>query len=58
MTDEDDYHLTPSGRFAHRKRYLDQLAKVHALEIVHYSAIPLRKQDQAPVFGHLYLLRA
>lgn len=54
---EEDYYLTPSGRFAHQKHYLDQLAKKYQFTICKYEEAALRSQDNETVLGHLYVLQ-
>lgn len=56
--EKTDYELTDSGRFAHSKHYLDQLAGQHYFQIVHYQTTTLRSQNQKDVSGHVYLLRS
>ena len=53
----DHYRLTPTGRFAHHKDYLSQLATQNDLIILQYQAVTLRVQNQQEVQGHLYLLQ-
>ena len=54
---EESYRMTVSGRFAHSKSYLDQLAKQNGLKILYYAVAALRTQNQTSVAGHLYLLQ-
>jgi len=54
---KEDYVMTASGRFAHNKTYLDKLAAANDFEMVMYKVITMRTQNEAPVSGHLYLLR-
>lgn len=52
-----DYEITDSGRFSHRKDYLEQLIAESHFEILDYQKITMRTQNQLPVRGHLYLLK-
>lgn len=56
ISEKEPYHLMGSGRFAHSKAYVDQLAAKHGLTVLRYRHVPLREQAHEPVFGHLYLL--
>jgi predicted TPR repeat methyltransferase len=58
ITDQVDYVMSQSGRFAHNQSYLDQLAKQHNFKIMAYQKIILRLQNNEPIYGHLYLLQA
>lgn len=51
-----NYALLSSGRFAHHKDYVNQLANANHFEIVLHKTIPLRTQDQHSVEGYLYVL--
>ncbi|TAK78316.1 MAG: tetratricopeptide repeat protein, partial [Gammaproteobacteria bacterium] len=55
ISEKEDYLLTTSGRFAHSRAYLDQLALQNQLIILQYQVAVIRTQDQQPVWGHLYL---
>lgn len=57
-SDADGFHLTLSGRFAHSKAYIDQLIATHQFNILGFRAITLRKQEDQPVQGYLYLLQS
>ena len=56
MSEAEDHRITVSGRFAHHKTYVDQLAATHDFKVLAYRQAALREQQQGPVFGHLYLL--
>lgn len=57
ITDEADFFMNQSGRFAHLKTYLDDLAKKHQFTIVYYQTAITRLQNNSPVFGHIYVLK-
>lgn len=57
ISDKEDHFMTGSGRFAHSKYYLDNLAVQNGLSVMKYKVITMRTQDQKDVPGHLYLLR-
>ncbi|HVE43577.1 MAG TPA: tetratricopeptide repeat protein [Gammaproteobacteria bacterium] len=57
MTNEKDYIVMDSGRFAHRKAYIEALTVNHGFSVLQYREIDLRVQDGFPVEGHLYLLQ-
>lgn len=52
----DDYSMNQSGRFSHHKNYLDNLAKKNQFSIKLYETTITRMQNNAPVYGHLYVL--
>lgn len=52
------WQLTPSGRFAHRKEYVLEVAKMHHLQLNHYEALDgFRHERGVPVRGHMFVLR-
>jgi len=56
-TDEKDWQLTPTGRFAHNKTYLDDLIASNHFHILSFRALTIRTQDSFPVHGYLYLIQ-
>jgi len=56
ISENKDYQMTASGRFAHTKTYLDSVISKTHFKILEYQAIQLRLQNDKPVQGHLYLL--
>lgn len=56
-TNEKDFVLQTSIRYAHSKAYLDGLIALHHFEVVRFENIELRKQNGSPVEGYLVLLR-
>jgi predicted TPR repeat methyltransferase/TolA-binding protein len=57
ITDKEDFMMNASGRFSHRKKYLEQLASLNGYEIVYYQRAVTRLQNNEPVYGHLYILK-
>jgi len=57
VTENDPFVLNQSGRFAHHKNYIDQLANQHHFTIVHYQMNVTRMQNNEPVYGHVYVLK-
>jgi predicted TPR repeat methyltransferase len=53
---QDDYLITDSGRFAHSKNYMDQLALKNHLQLLQYQTAVMRTQNEIAVSGHFYLL--
>ena len=53
-----DYQLNTTGRFSHQKTYIEVLAEFHHFEIVHAERITSRMQNNAPVHGNLFVLKA
>lgn len=52
--DEHDFHLLPSSRYAHSRRYLLALAARHGFQALRQQEKPLREDQRRPVPG-LYL---
>lgn len=55
--DDQDYVLRDSHRFAHSLDYISSLASEHGFDIAREQAATLRKEDQKPMPGYLFLLR-
>lgn len=53
----EDFYMTPSGRFAHAKTYLEQLAKEAQLSTISYVKLPMRTEDKKVIEGHLFVLQ-
>jgi len=52
------WQLTPSGRFAHRKEYVESVAKHHSLDIFHYEPlVDFRYENGVGVQGHIFVLQ-
>ena len=56
ISDNEDYRMTQSGRFAHQKNHLEKLAKENHFAVRHYEKTITRLQNNMPVYGHLYVL--
>lgn len=56
MTQDADFKVNQSGRFLHRKDYIEKLAQENELQISHYQQVITRMQNNAPVFGHCWVL--
>ncbi len=57
ISTDHDFQVNQSGRFAHHKNYLDNLAKKHQLNLAFYASSVTRLQNNAPVYGHIYVLQ-
>lgn len=53
---KDGFTLRPSGRFAHAKGYLEQLAERYGYRILHISSSDLRKELGKPIEGYLVVM--
>ena len=53
-----DYHLQPSGRFAHHPRYIARLAAEYGLAMVKQIDCDIRTENGVPLAGQLYILEA
>lgn len=52
------WQLTASGRFAHRKEYVETVCKAHQFRIHHYEPLDgFRYEQGAAVRGHLFVLQ-
>jgi len=52
------WQLTPSGRFAHRKEYVERVGKEHSLETIHYEPMEdFRREGAAYVRGHIFIMK-
>ncbi|KAL9191055.1 hypothetical protein ACHAXT_000761 [Thalassiosira profunda] len=52
------WQLTPSGRVAHRKEYVEETAKFHSLETVLYEKLDnFREEQGVGVRGHLFVMK-
>ncbi len=54
----EDYVLLPTGRYAHSQRYIEDLCTKLGWEILINEAITPRKQQDMPIAGRIYVLRA
>jgi predicted TPR repeat methyltransferase len=52
------WQLQPSGRFAHRKSYVETSAQRHGLQVIYYETLDgFRYEQGAAVRGHLFVLQ-
>lgn len=56
--DAADVTLRPTGRYAHRRAYLERLAAAHGLTPVAFEPIVVRHENPGPIPGWVFLLRA
>jgi predicted TPR repeat methyltransferase len=57
INEHENYQMTTTGRFAHRKEYIDQLIAENGYKILRYQIAKLRVENEQSVPGHLYLLQ-
>lgn len=57
MSGDADFKMLSSGRFAHSKKYLDDLMARKHLVTVAYTVASLRTQNEKAVRGHVYLVK-
>lgn len=57
INDKENFSLLSSGRFAHHKNYIDQLALAKHFAIIQSTVIPMRTQEQMLLHGYLYILK-
>lgn len=53
----EDYSMTASGRFTHKRDYVDKAAGAQGLQVVAVNAVSLRTQAETSVQGYVYVLR-
>ena len=53
-----DYKLNASGRFAHKKSYLEKLARKNKLKLIGCQSAITRIQDNQSIRGQIYLMKA
>ncbi len=58
ISEQENYVMTSSGRFAHHKKYIEKVAAENGFTILQYRKMILRTHNQTAVEGHLYLLRS
>jgi predicted TPR repeat methyltransferase len=52
------WQLTPSGRFAHRKQYVETVATQYSMDVVRYETLDAFRHEKGEgVRGHLFVLR-
>lgn len=57
ISDATDFQMNQSGRFAHQKKYIEQLAQENNLKILNYTVAMTRQQNNQPVYGHIFSLQ-
>jgi predicted TPR repeat methyltransferase len=57
ISDSTEFQMNQSGRFSHHQSYIEKLATKHSFTIRLYNQIITRLQNNAPVYGHLYILQ-
>ncbi len=56
ISEQADFEMLQSGRFAHRKQYIDTLAQKYGFNILFYNQAMTRQQNNEPVMGHVFVL--
>jgi predicted TPR repeat methyltransferase len=59
-TDKPDWRwqLTPSGRFAHRRSYVEEMGRAYNLQLHHYEPLlNFRYEGGKGVSGHIFVLQ-
>lgn len=52
------WQLTASGRFAHNRRYVEEIGKDHDLHLIHYEPLEnFRYENGKGVSGHIFILQ-
>lgn len=52
------WQLTASGRFAHRKEYVESVGEAHSLKLVHYEPMTdFRFENGVGVQGHIFVMQ-
>lgn len=52
------WQLTPSGRVAHRKQYVEDVARAHSFDITLYEKLDdFRAENGKGVRGHMFVLK-
>ena len=52
------WQLTPSGRFAHRKQYVESVASRHSMKVIRYETLDnFRREKGKEVRGHMFVCR-
>lgn len=57
MTENEDFFMQKTGRFAHSSRYIEALARKNRMHIVDKARKTTRKQNNIQMISNLYLLR-
>lgn len=56
-TQEEPFALQKTTRYAHSKKYLQNLIAQYNFNIIKHDEVQLRTQRQSPVMGYLYVLK-
>jgi len=56
-TDQPDWVLRRTGRYAHSHGYIEELAQAYGLIIKAFDKATLRTQSDQPVIGEVWLLQ-
>ena len=52
------WQLQPSGRFAHNKKYVEEVAKQTSLKVLYYEEmLGFRKEGGNDVNGHIFIMQ-
>lgn len=52
------WQLTASGRFAHRKEYVQSVGEAHSLKLIHYEPMTdFRFENGVGVQGHIFVMQ-
>ena len=54
---EQDYFLLPTGRYAHRARYVERLAADNSLTVAKRIDTTIRAENGVPLAGHVFILQ-
>jgi predicted TPR repeat methyltransferase len=56
ISDSEPFTMTNSGRFAHHKDYIEQLAYKYQFNIIYHETDVMRTQEGETVYGYLFIL--
>ncbi|WP_170221763.1 tetratricopeptide repeat protein [Neptunomonas concharum] len=54
---DNDWQLTPSGRFQHSLSHVLTLAKAHHFQLLHHEPCVIRSEHDQPVHGEIYIFK-
>lgn len=57
LTEDADYQLMPTGRYAHRITFIEAIVKETGFSMLYQASDTLRTQDDIPVIGHIFVLQ-
>ncbi|HRE32701.1 MAG TPA: hypothetical protein PLD88_12055, partial [Candidatus Berkiella sp.] len=55
--DKEDYQLRRTGRYAHRRSYIQQLLTQHGFKQLDEQTATLRTQEGEAVMGYIFVLQ-